>query len=436
MGDNEKIFEGNRIYNQEMKELVEEFFKNLGLNIDINLIKRVCDLLCFKKVLNDADINKWSAAIVQFVVDLYKLNIPQGAVSDYFVLTGRDVIEITMTLKNLIGSDFNDFKPDYNASNQEAMRIIPVASGKGGVGKSLVAASLAISLASKGFSTIAIDLDLGGSNMHNYLGIPNKNPGIGDYLKAGKSRFEDIIQKTRFKNLDFVAGDGKSPFMANIPFQQKNKLTKDIKKLDYNYIILDIGAGSSFNTLSYFNMSPKGVIVSGTESASIMNFLTFLKNLMFKVIASSAKNNLIITEMIKEAFRQPIERNAIYVSTLLNKIYTIDRNLHDKLINHLGKYRPRIIFNMIDSPEELRLLSELDMTLKKNLSLQCDFIGGIVFDNEVRRIVKSKNPVVMNNSHTKFYNCIDNISDRIIRVWDKPLKDSHKKLYDDVRKLF
>ena len=51
--------------------------------------------------------------------------------------------------------------------------IIPVASGKGGVGKSIVTANLAVSLANSGYSTVAVDLDLGGSNLHSYLGLLN-----------------------------------------------------------------------------------------------------------------------------------------------------------------------------------------------------------------------------------------------------------------------
>ena len=62
--------------------------------------------------------------------------------------------------------------------------IIPICSGKGGVGKSLVCANLAIATAQKGHSTIVIDLDLGGGNLHSFLGLPNTHPGIGDYLKA------------------------------------------------------------------------------------------------------------------------------------------------------------------------------------------------------------------------------------------------------------
>ena len=57
-------------------------------------------------------------------------------------------------------------------------KIIPIAGGKGGIGKSLIAANLSIALAQLGHSTIVIDLDLGGSNLHLMLGLQNENKGI------------------------------------------------------------------------------------------------------------------------------------------------------------------------------------------------------------------------------------------------------------------
>jgi len=54
--------------------------------------------------------------------------------------------------------------------------IIPIAGGKGGIGKSVISANLAISLAQLGHKTVAIDLDLGGANLYLLLGLNNENP--------------------------------------------------------------------------------------------------------------------------------------------------------------------------------------------------------------------------------------------------------------------
>ena len=59
------------------------------------------------------------------------------------------------------------------------MQIIPVASGKGGVGKSLLSANLAIALGQSGKKVVLADLDLGASNLHLVLGQQAPKQGLG-----------------------------------------------------------------------------------------------------------------------------------------------------------------------------------------------------------------------------------------------------------------
>jgi Mrp family chromosome partitioning ATPase len=75
------------------------------------------------------------------------------------------------------------FKRDASTRMGRGPVIIPIASGKGGVGKSFLAANLAMALAQSGHRTIAADLDLGGSNLHSFLGLPNRHPGICDFIR-------------------------------------------------------------------------------------------------------------------------------------------------------------------------------------------------------------------------------------------------------------
>ena len=76
------------------------------------------------------------------------------------------------------------------------MRIIPIASGKGGVGKSLVAANLAIALGQAGKTVYLADLDLGGSNLHMILGVRPGREGLGTFLSRPGMKFEEADRKS------------------------------------------------------------------------------------------------------------------------------------------------------------------------------------------------------------------------------------------------
>src|SRR5262245_38514757 len=76
-------------------------------------------------------------------------------------------------------------------SQSRIKQIWAIGGGKGGVGKSLVASSLAIALSRLGNKVVAIDLDLGGANLHTTLGVDLPRQTLSDYFN---NRVTDIVQ--------------------------------------------------------------------------------------------------------------------------------------------------------------------------------------------------------------------------------------------------
>ncbi len=263
--------------------------------------------------------------------------------------------------------------------------IIPIASGKGGVGKSFVAANLGIELAHSGKNVIVADLDFGGSNLHTCLGIHNVNPGIGDFLRARIGNLEDQLVSTDTENLRFLAGDVRSPFLANMHHAQKMRLIHNLKRLDCDFLILDLGSGSTYNTLDFFGMTQLGLMVTTTEHTSTMNMLTFLKLFAFRVIQRSLPRNIFIQEKLNELYNLSIKEDILTVRVLLDKISEIDRQASQKAEQNWVRYRPRIIFNKCNSPTELELLTVLENALNENLMLRSDFFGCLFTDSAVSK---------------------------------------------------
>lgn len=152
-------------------------------------------------------------------------------------------------------------------------QIIPVASGKGGVGKSTTVANIGISLARKGKTVIMIDLDLGESNLHTVMGIKNVKPGLGHFINKRINTFESLIQETGIERLYLITGDSLFPGAANLPYFQKKKIIKSIRELTTDYILLDIGSGSSYNVIDFFLISPENIIVTIPETAALLNVI-------------------------------------------------------------------------------------------------------------------------------------------------------------------
>lgn len=309
--------------------------------------------------------------------------------------------------------------------------IIPVASGKGGVGKSIIAANLGIALANKSFKTIAIDLDLGGSNLYTYLGMKNTYPGIGDYLRE-KNKLENYLVQTGIKNLSFLPGEGRTTFLANIHYAQKNKLLKELVKLDADYILLDLGAGTSFNTLDFFGLANNGLIVTSFEIPGILNTLSFIKNYLYRKIKFEVNKNTIVSKAINHAYKKSNENEALTIRKIIELISGFDKEMAENIKNLLRSFKPRILFNMGDSRDELKILDNIEKGIVKNLSLNVEYFGFLHFDDNLRLSIKNKEVFLSKYIDSIASVDIHRIADKIIRSENKFNPDSIRSLISEI----
>jgi len=311
--------------------------------------------------------------------------------------------------------------------------IIPIASGKGGVGKTFFTANLAIALAEMGHPTTAVDMDLGGSNLHFFFGLPNRFPGIGSFLKARSAGLEELLVPTQIPNLKFLPGDGMSPFMANIPHVQKIRLISHLVKLPTEYILLDLGAGSSFNTLDFFRLSHHGFVIITPEYPSIMNMMTFLKHLVLRIIEGNFTKNYAIGQILNAMYKTDKQTN---IKALQSRISTIDHGAGEMVTRLCRQYRPRLVFNMGEHPDEIKLSEQINKTLKSILDMEVDYFGFIFKDPAVGQSIKKKMPFIPGNREKMTTTNIEQIANRIVKYWDSPIDNSAQRLLNHTRKIY
>lgn len=315
--------------------------------------------------------------------------------------------------------------------------IIPVANGKGGVGKSVITANLAIALAQAGHNTVAIDLDLGGSNLYSLLELENIHPGIGEYLNIKKQGgLSDYLIETSFPNLQFLPGDSRMAFMANLPHAQKTKLIKEIKAIEADYILLDLGAGTAFNTLDFFGLSNHGLIVTTFEKPSVFNTLSFMKNFMFRIILKEAKSNKAVLALLDNAYKTSTAAHPLLISSIIELIENENEILAADILKKCKAFHPRIIFNKGNSPDDLDILNPVDKSIKNNLSLDAAYFGFVFFDTHVEASIKATRALLAQHPHCMAAKSIGSIAQRIIKHGENFIPDSIHLLREDTQAKF
>lgn len=296
------------------------------------------------------------------------------------------------------------------------MHIIPIASGKGGVGKSILAANLAIALAQNGKKTVVADLDLGGSNLHIILGMRNLSYGLGTFLTHADVTFEQVVLPTDYPNLRFVPGDAEIPGLANLSSAQKKMLIRRLTSLEAEYLVLDLGAGTSLNTLDFFLISRAGLIVSSPTPTSTVNAYLFLKNAMFRLMQNACKRKSPGDQYLQALRKQSDTLQRVYVPQIIEKLGHIDPQSYGTLRTSLERFQPRIVLNMLEDPKDAEKAHRLRRSCRQYLDLDLEHLG-VVYRDDIQDIaLASALPIIRYKPQSIISQAVYRIADKLVEL--------------------
>lgn len=270
-------------------------------------------------------------------------------------------------------------------TGKKLAKVIPIAGGKGGVGKSLFTANLGRALSARGERCVAIDLDLGGSNLHTFLGFDNINPGIGDYLGQKGASLSQFAVPIPGSTLAFVPGDGLRPFLANMMHAHKMRLLRDLVRIDADYVLLDLGAGTTFNTVDFFRVWGLGLLVTTPEYPAIINMMNFVKNVVLRVIIKGIGDNTFMTEVIEPISKQSIDDDVKTIPEVIDELGLIHKERTDRIRQQLASLKFGLVVNQVKQIEDLQFISGVLATLKRKTGVDIEWYGTL-FDEASARI--------------------------------------------------
>ena len=278
--------------------------------------------------------------------------------------------------------------------------IWSVGGGKGGIGKSIAAANIGCALARMGKEVMLVDADLGGANLHTYFGIRFPEKSLEDFMKGRCQSLEDAAIPTQVKGLRLISGGGEFLGIANPAFAQKQKLITHIKKLRADYIIVDLGAGSAYNTLDFFAISNEGIVVLVPEPAAIQNAYIFLKTFVYRRLDRLFSGNEVISGLIKEATDPRGSSSAKTFSDVCGRIAAVDRPSAQRALDEIKGYKPKLMLNMAVSKDDLRVVDAFMNASKTFLNLDIDFIGVLYSRASVKSAARKMRPFMLDDSAT------------------------------------
>jgi len=310
------------------------------------------------------------------------------------------------------------------------VRIIPVASGKGGVGKSLVSANLAVAFAQAGQRVVVADLDLGASNLHLVLGQQSPKKGIGTFLNNTKMDFNEVISRTDIPGLRFIPGDTEITGLAGLKAMQLKALVRRFVALqsDTDILILDLGAGTHQSILDFFLLSGQGIVVASPAVTAVLNAYVFLKNTVFRLMFSSFPRKSPAYKYL-EGIRSGGSQGQ-YVPKILEGLRTVDPAGHAEFAGRLERLRPRLIVNMMDEPKDADVATKIRRSCQEYLGLDIEHLGIIYRDSMQDVALSSRLPILLYKPQSILSQAVYRIADKILQTEDTSILPDDRQIED------
>lgn len=246
-------------------------------------------------------------------------------------------------------------------NSNHPIKVIAVTGGKGGVGKTNMSVNLSIALAEMRRRVVLMDADLGLANVDVLLGLDAKYT-LADVLAGGKTLQDVLVNGPG--GIKIVPASSGVPQMAGLSPQEHAGLIHAFSELSeqLDVLMIDTAAGISDTVVSFVRAAQEVVIVVCDEPSSITDAYALMK--------------------------------------LLN-------------VEH-GIFRFRVIANMTRSVQEgISLFNKLNAVCDRFLDASLQYLGHVPFDENVRKAVQKRTPLLAYSPRCKAANAIRVLAQKI-----------------------
>jgi len=249
------------------------------------------------------------------------------------------------------------------ASGTKRARVIAVSSGKGGVGKTNIAANLAIAMASAGRKVALLDADYALANVDILLGF-NPRLTIEHVLSGERSIGEIMIDGPG--GIKIVPAASGVQNLAQLNGQQQNLLIKSLQLLEgyFDVLVLDTAAGIADEVVSVLRAAGETLVVTNPEPPAFVDSYALVKH----------------------------------------------------MLSVQSDYRLRILVNQVESEQEARaVFDRISKTVVKFLKGKVEYTGYVLEDGAVKKAVRARKPFYLQYPDSRASACIQSLAYRMLK---------------------
>jgi flagellar biosynthesis protein FlhG len=307
-------------------------------------------------------------------------------------------------------------------------KVVAIAGGKGGVGKSLVAANVGIFLATLGKRVILVDAAFGAPNLHIFAGVPRPARSLWEALD-GRVPLADLAVATHVPNVRLIGGVYDPPSVANPTSEQVAQVASQLHTLPADWVVVDLGPGLASATLELFLEADIGLIVAVPDPTSIELMHRFVRACFLKALDRRGLGHLVPAGHGQEGGAPSA------LDVYLSAVGTPDTDVEGLRDAILG-FSPHLIINSARSKSDMELGRAVASAARRRLGTPIRYLGHLEYDEAVWASTRRRRPLLIEHPETRIAKCFERVARGLLAVrpsdhgGDVLPSDSHYELLE------
>lgn len=297
-------------------------------------------------------------------------------------------------------------------------RVIAIAGAKGGVGKTTITANLAVFLASIGRKVVVVDADGTGANVHTVLGMahPSEGPVVPPWLEGGETREparDDALDETPIPNLSLLHAGIDEPAAGHRRRATRRGLLGRLRRLDAEYIVVDLGAGTQRAILDFWLDADQSLFVTLPEPTAVDGTYRFIRAAFMRALRRrmpDAKTRATLLQRVRAMGNAPPPMD------LARRLEAEGDPLSDLVRAEMAEFSFRFVLNQTRVRADLELGEAMSIAVRRRLGVRIDYAGYVDHDDAVWTCLRMKRPVLVESPGTKASKSIEKLTRRVLAI--------------------
>jgi flagellar biosynthesis protein FlhG len=295
--------------------------------------------------------------------------------------------------------------PEPAARPRPRAKLIALASGRGGTGRSLLAANFAVYLAQAAKKVVALDADPAGGPLHQLLGANRPARGFGELLRGKATGLSELISDTPVAGVGLIAGDG-SAFGAARPRMTAKVTLAAIAALDVDYVVLDLGPPDSTLTLDLWLAADIPLLVTIPDPASIEATYRFAKSAFVRRLRTQRG----LDRLIPNPAGPPPGALDIY------RAIKETGGPAERLVQEIRRFRPAFIMNQTRTLPDQKLGGFMATAARRRLGHSLEYLGHVESDETVWLAARRRRSLIAEYPDGKASKNIERLGRRLLSL--------------------